>query len=175
MAALTPSELRRRPGVGRGTVDEVVVWLGAHGLSLRPEAPRGPKPIGDPRVKALGQMWKRLWLERYGKAPAWDWPKDSAALARWGDAAGWDEADIEAGMRAYLDAESGREGVWPHDRAPGIGKATRTVADWLNAARTGAKGARASPAQRRGEWVDTRTEEQREADRIANEKAMETW
>ena len=81
VAALTRSELLKRPGVGPATAAAVIGWLAQHGLALRPEKPKAPKPSAKPWT----DIWAEVWLDRRGTAYRfgewWRASRDALAFA----------------------------------------------------------------------------------------------
>jgi len=81
VAALTRSELLKRPGVGPATATAVIGWLAQHGLALRPEKPKAPKPSAKPWT----DIWAEVWLDRRGTAYRfgewWRASRDALAFA----------------------------------------------------------------------------------------------
>lgn len=78
LTALTPSELRKRPGVGPKAVAEVRAALQAAGLAMRPEAPK-PSPMAD--AAPLRGAWNAAWTAAYPtERYPWDIHADNRRL-----------------------------------------------------------------------------------------------
>ena len=144
VSALSRAELAQREGLGKKSVESIAIWAEANGTPLRPNRPKAARASADPKVKALGDIWGRQWLDRRGARYSWDWHKDANIIKRWGECCGWDEDTFAASVALYHDAEDGKQ--WP-DRAAGLSKAAHNMADWANAAKTAGKKRRKKPTK----------------------------
>lgn len=86
--------------------------------------------MGDPKVKALTDVWQEEWTAARGAPYVWtSWPKVSATVSGFAVT-----PDVFRGaVRRYLRAEASG-GVWPKEKAPSLSKFALDAASWLNAA-----------------------------------------
>lgn len=138
MAALSPSELRKRPGIGAKAVGEVAAALTREGFTMQPDAPKkahGHALTAD--EKAITDAWAAAWKATHdGNAYRWDLGPQGGErrqVQRVLSMLGSDGPEtVERAAMAYLEAHARGE-AWPHNEAPTMATFATCFRRWVDA------------------------------------------